>query len=68
MATTGMDLKVERVKAHVKLVDVAARMGLSRQALWGIERAAHVDQERARQYMAALSRHDEEADEPPTAA
>lgn len=55
MATTGTDLKVERVRAGITLVALAARMGLSRQAVWGIERAAVVSAERATAYRAALA-------------
>lgn len=54
MQTSGTDLKVERVRANVTIVDLAARMGLSRQALWGIERAAHVAPDRIAQYRQAL--------------
>lgn len=54
MPTHGMDLKVERVRANVTVTALAARMSLSRQAVWGIERAAAVNAERARQYREAL--------------
>lgn len=52
--TTGVDLKVERVRAHVKAQDIAARMGVSRATVWVIERTAVVTPERARQYRDAL--------------
>ena len=51
---SGVDLKVERVRANVKAQDVAARMGVSRATVWGIERAAVVTAERAGQYRDAL--------------
>jgi transcriptional regulator with XRE-family HTH domain len=54
MPTSGTDLKVERVRARVTLVSLAARMGLSRQAVWGMERSAVVTGERAQAYRAAL--------------
>jgi len=54
MQTSGTDLKVERVKANVSIQDIAARMGVSRQTVWGIERSAHVAPDRAAQYRAAL--------------
>ena len=54
MPTTGTDLKVERVKANVKIRTLAERMGLSRQAIWGLERSATVDEARVREYLAAL--------------
>jgi hypothetical protein len=49
-----MDLKVERIRASVTIVSLAARMGLSRQAVWGLERAAVVDSDRAKRYRDAL--------------
>ena len=55
MPTTGTDLKVERVRANVTLIALAARMGLSRQAVWGLERAAVVDSDRAKRYRDALA-------------
>jgi predicted DNA-binding protein (UPF0251 family) len=54
MPVTGRDLRVERRLADVTVVDVAARMGLSRQALWALERSAIVKVERAAQYRDAL--------------
>lgn len=54
MPTTGLDLKVKRVRANVKLLDLAERMNVSRQTLWGIERAGTVDPERVAQYLSAL--------------
>jgi transcriptional regulator with XRE-family HTH domain len=55
MPTTGTDLKVERVRANVNIKTLAARMGLSRQAIWGLERSAAVDDARAKAYREALS-------------
>lgn len=55
MPTHGMELKVERVRANVTIVTLAARMGLSRQAVWGLERAAVVDSDRAKRYRDALA-------------
>lgn len=52
---SGVDLKVERVRANVKAQDVAARMGVSRATVWGIERSAIVAPERARQYREAVA-------------
>jgi transcriptional regulator with XRE-family HTH domain len=54
MPITGRDLRVERRLADVTVVDVAARMGLSRQALWAMERSAVVKPERAAAYREAL--------------
>lgn len=52
---SGTDLKVERVRAGLTLKEVARRMGVSRQTLWGIERSESVDQVRESQYLAALA-------------
>jgi hypothetical protein len=54
MPTSGRDLRIERLMAEVTIVALAARMGLSRQALWVIERQATVDPGRAAQYRSAL--------------
>jgi hypothetical protein len=55
MHTTGMDLKVERVRARVTVIALAARMGFSRQTVGDLERAAVVDKDRARAYREALA-------------
>jgi DNA-binding XRE family transcriptional regulator len=49
-----MDLKVERVRANVTVTALAAQMGVSRQTVWGIERAATVNAERTDKYRGAL--------------
>ena len=54
MPTSGTTLKVERTRAGVTISALAARMGVSRQTLWGIERAAKVSNERTAQYREAL--------------
>lgn len=54
MPITGRALRIERVTADVTVVAIAARMGLSRQALWALERAAVVKADRAAQYRQAL--------------
>lgn len=54
MQTSGTDLKVERVKANLTILEIASRMGVSRQTVWGIERSAHVSPERAAKYREAL--------------
>ena len=55
MAVAGRDLRLERLHAEVTVVEIAARMGLSRQALWAVERAAVVKADRAAAYRQALS-------------
>lgn len=55
MATAGKTLKVERVRAEVTIVDLAAQMGLSRQSLWVLERSASVAPLRVAQYRTALA-------------
>ena len=53
--TSGIDLKVERVREGVTVTALAVQMGLSRQSVHGIERAGKVTPERATQYRAALA-------------
>lgn len=52
---SGTDLKVERIRAGLTQLEVAKRMGVSRQTLWGIERQETVDADREAQYRAALT-------------
>ena len=52
---SGTDLKVERVRAGLTMREVARRMGVSRQALWALERSETVPQDRERQYRDALA-------------
>lgn len=52
---TGPDLRRERRLAEITVVDIAGRMGLSRQAVHNLENAAAPDQERVRRYLAALT-------------
>jgi hypothetical protein len=54
MAITGLDLRAERRAADITVVDIAARMRLSRQAIHNLERSAVVTVERAELYRAAL--------------
>lgn len=54
MNVTGMDLKVERVRARVTITILSARMGLSRQAIHATERSAVVPPDRVAAYRAAL--------------
>lgn len=54
METTGRQLRLERQAADVTVVAVAAQMGLSRQALWALERSAVVSPERVVAYRRAL--------------
>jgi transcriptional regulator with XRE-family HTH domain len=56
MATTGKTLRLERVRADLTIIAVASEMGLSRQSLWSLERAAVVDPARAKQYRDAVER------------
>ena len=54
MPKRGSELRAERRAAEVSTIEVAARMGISRQALWVIERSEVVKAERALQYLDAL--------------
>lgn len=52
---TGLNLKVERVAARVKGVDLAAEMGVSPSRLSAIEREQYPSAENVRRYRTALS-------------
>jgi hypothetical protein len=54
--TSGPDLRRERRAADVTVVAMRPLMGLSRQAIHSIERAAAPSPERVRQYRDALAR------------
>jgi transcriptional regulator with XRE-family HTH domain len=54
MATTGRELRIERLLAEVSVTDLAARLHRSRQYLWALERMAVVQPEKAAQYRSAL--------------
>lgn len=51
---TGLTLKVERVAARVKGVDLAKRMGMSPSRLSAIEREQYPSAESVRRYREAL--------------
>lgn len=55
MPITGLDLRSERRLADITVVDIAARMGISRQAVHALERSAVVTVERVAQYRKALA-------------
>jgi len=55
MPVSGPDLRAERRLADVTVTDVAARMGLSRQAVHVLERSAVLTVERVEQYRRALA-------------
>lgn len=55
MQTSGLELRLERVAARVKLIDLARRMGLHRATVARYEGLAVVDPETAYQYRAALA-------------
>lgn len=52
---TGPDLRRERRAADLTVIAVASRMGLSRQSVHNLERAAQPALERVEQYRQALS-------------
>lgn len=54
MPITGLDLRAERRAADVTVVDIAARMGLSRQAVHALERSAVLTIERVEHYRQSL--------------
>lgn len=55
MTHAGIDLKVERVRARVRVTELSLKMGLSRQAIHATERAAIVSADRAAAYLAAVA-------------
>ena len=55
MPTSGKTLRAERRRVEISATDLAARMGLSRQTLWVIERSGVVEPIRVEQYRAALA-------------
>jgi hypothetical protein len=55
MATSGLDLRLERVAARVKLKALAARMDRHRATVGRYEELAEVDEDVAREYRAALA-------------
>jgi transcriptional regulator with XRE-family HTH domain len=54
MQISGKELRVQRTTADITVTALAARMGLSRQSVWVLERSAIVSPQRAEQYCAAL--------------
>jgi len=55
MPITGLDLRAERRRADITVVDIAARMGVSRQTVHTLERSAILTVEREVQYRRALA-------------
>jgi predicted transcriptional regulator len=55
MPIRGPELRAERRAAEVTVVDIAARMGLSRQSVHVLEGSAIVSIERVEQYRKALA-------------
>lgn len=53
--TTGMDLKVERIRERVTVSGLAKQMGVSRQTVHAIEGRAVVKTEQERKYRDALT-------------
>jgi hypothetical protein len=55
MPTSGLDLRLERVAARVKIKDLAAAMDRHRATVIGYEKAGAVEPEVAAQYREALA-------------
>jgi DNA-binding XRE family transcriptional regulator len=55
MPITGPDLRAERRRAEVTVVDIAARMGVSRQTVHVLEKSAILTIEREVEYRRALA-------------
>ena len=63
MATSGLDLRLERVAARVKLIDLAKAMTRSRATVARYEGLAIVPDDSAAEYRMALATFREVADE-----
>ena len=61
MSTTGLDLRLERVAARVKLQDLAGRMRRSRAPVHRYEGLAVVPADTAREYREALATFTDDA-------
>jgi DNA-binding XRE family transcriptional regulator len=55
MPITGPDLRAERRRADITVTDIAARMGISRQTVHTLEKAAVLKVEREIEYRRALA-------------
>ena len=55
MPITGLDLRAERRRAEVTVVEIAARMGVSRQTVHALERSAVLTVNREVEYRRALA-------------
>ena len=55
MPTSGKALRSERRRLDITATDLAARMGISRQTLWVIERSGSVEPLRVEQYRAGVA-------------
>ena len=55
MPITGLDLRQERRRFDVKVTEIAARMGVSRQTVHTLEKSATLTAERELQYRRALA-------------
>lgn len=55
MPITGLDLRAERRRAEVTVVEIAARMGVSRQTVHALERSAILTVDREVEYRRALA-------------
>jgi hypothetical protein len=54
MPTSGLDLRVKRVRARVSLKALVAASGRSRTTVWQMEKAAVVDPADVKLYLTAL--------------
>lgn len=66
--TSGLDLKVERIRARVTAVRLAEEMGVTRQRVSAIEALAVVPTDTADRYVGALMSLTQTAQKPASAA
>jgi transcriptional regulator with XRE-family HTH domain len=55
MPITGLDLRAERRRAEITVVEIAARMGVSRATVHTLERSAVITPARELQYRRSLA-------------
>lgn len=68
MSTTGLDLKLRRTARRVRVIDLAARMGVVHSRVSQIEATAVISDDAASRYLTALETFPEVATSEPMGA